>query len=885
MGFFQERMAKSVERQPNNAWDILSQSKDIIHNACDSFVYSAIQSPVNGLVQLVGGDKCLPNVQLVEAPKPAEFASANWYAQQLGGGLGTTVPFLLARGATRAAARLVCPSLAAENIALLATSTQRPSYMVAEAALSGFVYDGLLRPVSIEEGNFWLARLKNATIGGVTFAGLAKITHGLHVRSGCQALKPDLAINAAAGGLAGMANAELSSLLNGRGHAKLKDLQESAWSFMVTGGALGLLHRANQHKESQFVSDQVRELSSRPDLRRVRWQHDGTRVFAYADDSTISLLEDGTTVARFDEGGVVQTKTAEGVVVEHYPNGACYKQFPDGVEMSFQPNGNKVTRMPNGDKVVSSLADDSLMKSLRGDGCRREVLFSGIDVTMDPNGEKQQTRFSGGETWVLGLDGSRTRQFPDGSSATRLHDGTRIDQKTIDLDQQWFGRETFGIDAKWEPNGDKTISFSDGVSYTRLTDGRVIRREFGVRPQVWFADGGKMLDQSEGGLRSKTRDDGSVFFQDDHYIAEDLTCGLSASEGIYPQSLWSKAVRFPNGEIARLNVERGERSIEHPNGQVDTTYFDGTRTIDQANGDKAIVRPDGLVYESLADGLSIVRDCQGKLISWANGIEQVTFAGDGTETRRSLREYLPDSLSGAFKFADPEGKGGYGVLYSDGTVVAVKPEHTTVFKPDGTRITQYWDWSLRQHTPLTEKDPTGIEPIENALQMRIARVDGSETVSYNNGYKKTKYPGNMGLVEHTDGSKDIYFPDGERISLNKADSIDVCSYPSGMVATKIVLSDRTISQYRTSGMRLTEISDGTTILQYPHGVTITFRSDSTQVYEYKQGEYASVTVLPGGTRIIVCRQGTYPAGTVIMREIDGSESIQLPQGFYADRFN
>ncbi|MBI4532722.1 MAG: hypothetical protein HY711_02150, partial [Candidatus Melainabacteria bacterium] len=180
---FHEGICNLRDTGLKKAQEILAKTQELSHNAYDSFAYSAIQSPVNGLVQLVGGDKYLPQVQFMEAPKPTEFACPNWYAQQLGGGLGMTIPFLLTRGITRGVARLAHPALSAEKFALLANTTNRSGYLVAEAALSGALYDGLLRPISTEEGNFWTARLKNAVVGGITFATLAKTTHGLQTRT------------------------------------------------------------------------------------------------------------------------------------------------------------------------------------------------------------------------------------------------------------------------------------------------------------------------------------------------------------------------------------------------------------------------------------------------------------------------------------------------------------------------------------------------------------------------------------------------------------------------------------------------------------------------------------------------------------------------------
>src|SRR3982751_5771034 len=69
---------------------------DIAKNAAQAMLHSAIQSPMEAVVQIgaaATGQK-FEAPTLISAPKPAEFGSSEWCAQTVGSGIGMVAPFL-----------------------------------------------------------------------------------------------------------------------------------------------------------------------------------------------------------------------------------------------------------------------------------------------------------------------------------------------------------------------------------------------------------------------------------------------------------------------------------------------------------------------------------------------------------------------------------------------------------------------------------------------------------------------------------------------------------------------------------------------------------------------------------------------------------------------
>lgn len=240
-----------------------SSPLSLVGEGVHSALYSAVQSPVSGVAQLIDkttGTNLMPSVQIIDAPSHAEFGSAKWHAQTIGGAAGMIAPFMLARSGSKAV--LGRAGLAYEASSLVAPTanmiTRARQLAVLESATAGFVFDSVMKPVEDGEGNFWAARLKHGTVGALTFGGLTASSIGF--KSAASSLLKEGAVknvlesnisNAIVSGVpAGVINAEASSLLF---HGKLatgRELGESVYTMAVAGGALSALHAIPGHEKS-----------------------------------------------------------------------------------------------------------------------------------------------------------------------------------------------------------------------------------------------------------------------------------------------------------------------------------------------------------------------------------------------------------------------------------------------------------------------------------------------------------------------------------------------------------------------------------------------------------------------------------------------------------
>lgn len=226
-----------------------------IGDFAQSALYAGVQTPIDGITQLVNhtaGSDVLPSVQLIDAPQEAEFGSARWHVQQVGGAAGMILPFLAVSKVTRGAMGKVGLTAAESAVGTEGLWNARTKLAIAESSISGFVYDAALKPVQAGEGNFWEARLKHGLTGAATFGTLTAGSIGLRglgstalarATGTTSLLKNEVVAGALSGLPAGLVAAESSSLLiNGR-HASAKDLAQSAYTMTFVGGALSGMHQ------------------------------------------------------------------------------------------------------------------------------------------------------------------------------------------------------------------------------------------------------------------------------------------------------------------------------------------------------------------------------------------------------------------------------------------------------------------------------------------------------------------------------------------------------------------------------------------------------------------------------------------------------------------
>lgn len=273
--------------QPHEQAKPMEQSSsfgDLVREGAHSALYSAVQSPLDGVTQMadrVFDTSLLPSVQLVEPPRQSEFGSAEWHAQQVGGAVGMVLPYMVAVKATRAAFAEAGVKTEARlgvgNVSLLSKSG---GVAVAEGATSGCLYEFFGRASDPTHGDsFWASRAKHAIGGALTFGTLSAATVGIKslasafasptveslaktageiVVSKGRTVAGNVGTAALAGIPAGVVSAESESLLSKGQHASVKELAESAYTMGVVGGALGGIHSFGGKKKGRLVEVEVK---------------------------------------------------------------------------------------------------------------------------------------------------------------------------------------------------------------------------------------------------------------------------------------------------------------------------------------------------------------------------------------------------------------------------------------------------------------------------------------------------------------------------------------------------------------------------------------------------------------------------------------------------
>ncbi len=243
------------------------ETNGMVGSFLQTAAYEGLQAPIKGVAQIVdqaAGTKLASNVTFMEAPLKAEFNSAAWYGQQFGSA-GKLVPFIAAYAVTHKA--FGAAGLTAEVKAGVEGASKlfgSKSLLVAETAVAGFGTEAIFTPLQAKHGQtdlqlsnseFLSARLKNGTVGAITFASLTTGTLGLRqLGMGLAAEKPLLGIlltnNAFGAAVAGIPTGVISAetharIIEGRS-ATNQERAEAAYSMFLVGGALGGLMPAGK---------------------------------------------------------------------------------------------------------------------------------------------------------------------------------------------------------------------------------------------------------------------------------------------------------------------------------------------------------------------------------------------------------------------------------------------------------------------------------------------------------------------------------------------------------------------------------------------------------------------------------------------------------------
>ncbi|HEY9714129.1 MAG TPA: hypothetical protein V6C72_11705, partial [Chroococcales cyanobacterium] len=259
--FNAEKGGAQPSHDSSTAAKLLADATEFAVNLKDSFLYSAIQSPITGISQIcdqLSGTHLTEKTHFIDAPAQAQFGSAAWHAQQIGSGLGMAADFLVANKFVGGTASKIAGQTA--ELSTLSNFSASSTAAIGRSAFTGALFQGLFTPSQGSGRDFWLGRLENAGSGALTFGALTGASLGLRSMLGTataesalltRAIKSDAAIGTLAGIPAGAVSAESNSLLHGKGLASTSDVMQSAYGFVVAGGPLGLLHGLGMPESSE----------------------------------------------------------------------------------------------------------------------------------------------------------------------------------------------------------------------------------------------------------------------------------------------------------------------------------------------------------------------------------------------------------------------------------------------------------------------------------------------------------------------------------------------------------------------------------------------------------------------------------------------------------
>jgi hypothetical protein len=191
----------------------------------DAAVISGVEDPINAGEQLINHatGKHLPKIELVDRP-------GNTWAAKAGSIVGGLVDVA------------VISVGVASGVAEVGLAAGVGTSILSSAGV-GLIYSAT-RPTS-EKGNFWLNKGRDVAITTGTFAAFGALAPGMDKcfsflgKSGSRSLIQDVAANGLSGFPAGAINAELTSVLYGRGMASASDLYSKSLQFALYGAALG----------------------------------------------------------------------------------------------------------------------------------------------------------------------------------------------------------------------------------------------------------------------------------------------------------------------------------------------------------------------------------------------------------------------------------------------------------------------------------------------------------------------------------------------------------------------------------------------------------------------------------------------------------------------
>jgi hypothetical protein len=278
----------ATEVQGQSASQAFSDSS--VKLAGEAFLHTAVQEPLDGVVQLLNHTSTsekpfLSSPRLFDAPKAATFGTQNWLAETVGSGFGAVLPYLLVEGATRGSfakiGTLVEGSNIARSIDLSAEGVSAASTLAkalkfsapaAKMAVNGAIYGSVFTPSADDGKGFWKERATSAESSALTFGAMgltsSAVMAGAQKTFGSAMAEPSFALslkgiglrlsaNAVGGATGGAVSAESHSVLSGKGNASREQIVQSMAQYLVTGVALDGAHlSADYYRAAKQLAEQ-----------------------------------------------------------------------------------------------------------------------------------------------------------------------------------------------------------------------------------------------------------------------------------------------------------------------------------------------------------------------------------------------------------------------------------------------------------------------------------------------------------------------------------------------------------------------------------------------------------------------------------------------------
>jgi predicted NAD-dependent protein-ADP-ribosyltransferase YbiA (DUF1768 family) len=256
------RFSSSAESAMSAAQNAGAGDSSLFDSAWASFKYAVAQEPVQSLAQLsdhILQTSLADKVHLADAPKPAEFGTKQWYAQQFGAGVGMIAPFMVVN---ETLGRMIGGNAAAAETAesLTLGDFARIGFMRARnLGIAGGAYSLLFTPATGDGAEFWTNKARNAAINGITFGAIGGASYGLQglgetlasrAPLAARVLGNDIVSSGLAGVPGGWVNAELSSISSGNGLASTEELGRQAFTYGILGAGFAAAHAGLARKTS-----------------------------------------------------------------------------------------------------------------------------------------------------------------------------------------------------------------------------------------------------------------------------------------------------------------------------------------------------------------------------------------------------------------------------------------------------------------------------------------------------------------------------------------------------------------------------------------------------------------------------------------------------------